>query len=195
MLLPIGHDSGSVRRQPWITYVLMAACVGVFLITNAQKADLERQHERRVLDVIEHIAEHPYLEPPESLGTLLGPDAAPNGGTGRKSGRGDDSGNPFGTFSAGMRAVFPFATGGVVGAPSYFPLAGGLGLAGEAGPEAIVPLTRGNDGRLGVAMNGAGQGGNITVHIVTPDPESFRRSETYITGQIARAVARGQRGF
>ena len=86
-------------------------------------------------------------------------------------------------------------TGGVVGAPSYFPLAGGLGLAGEAGPEAIVPLTRGNDGRLGVAMNGAGQGGNITVHIVTPDPESFRRSETYITGQIARAVARGQRGF
>ena len=36
---------------------------------------------------------------------------------------------------------------------------------------------------------------NITVHIATPDADSFRRSEAYITGQIARAVARGQRGF
>jgi phage-related minor tail protein len=88
-----------------------------------------------------------------------------------------------------------FAAGGVINTPSYFPLSGGgLGLAGEAGPEAIVPLSRGSDGRLGIA-GGGGQGGNITVQIVTPDPGSFRRSEAYLTGQIARAVARGQRGF
>ncbi|MFZ2092223.1 MAG: phage tail tape measure protein, partial [Pseudolabrys sp.] len=86
--------------------------------------------------------------------------------------------------------------GGVIGAPTYFPLSsGGLGLAGETGPEAIFPLTRGSDGRLGVAMSGAGQPPNVTVQIATPDPQSFRRSEAYITGQIARAVARGQRGF
>ena len=84
---------------------------------------------------------------------------------------------------------------GVIGAPSYFPLAtGGFGLAGEAGPEAIVPLTRGGDGRLGVSMAGSGAP-NITVQIATPDASSFRRSEAYVTGQIARAVARGQRGF
>jgi hypothetical protein len=35
----------------------------------------------------------------------------------------------------------------------------------------------------------------ITVQIATPDAASFRRSEAYVTGQIARAVARGQRGF
>ena len=88
-----------------------------------------------------------------------------------------------------------FASGGVINTPSYFPLSGGgLGLAGEAGPEAIVPLSRGPDGRLGIA-SGGGQGGNITVQIVTPDPGSFRRSEACLTGQIARAVARGQRGF
>jgi phage-related minor tail protein len=98
--------------------------------------------------------------------------------------------------SAESRRAIPFATGGVIGAPAYFPLApDGLGLAGEAGPEAIVPLTRGSDGRLGVAMSGAGQPLNVTVHIATPDTQSFRRSEAYITGQIARAVARGQRGF
>jgi phage-related minor tail protein len=95
-----------------------------------------------------------------------------------------------------MRAITPFAAGGVIGAPTYFPLSsGGLGLAGEAGPEAIVPLARGSDGRLGVAMSGAGQPPNVTVQIATPDAQSFRRSEAYITGQIARAVARGQRGF
>jgi phage-related minor tail protein len=84
----------------------------------------------------------------------------------------------------------------VIGTPTYFPLtSGGLGLAGEAGPEAIVPLSRGSDGRLGIAMSGAGGGTNVTVQIATPDVGSFRRSEAYLTGQIARAVARGQRSF
>jgi phage-related minor tail protein len=97
--------------------------------------------------------------------------------------------------SSESRRAIPFATGGVIGAPTYFPLSqGGLGLAGEAGPEAIIPLTRGSDGRLGVAMS-AGQPTNVTVHIATADAQSFRRSEAYVTGQIARAVARGQRGF
>ena len=40
-----------------------------------------------------------------------------------------------------------------------------------------------------------GAGANVTVNIATPDAESFRRSETYLTGLIARAVARGQRGL
>ncbi|MEJ2623676.1 MAG: phage tail tape measure protein [Pseudolabrys sp.] len=94
-----------------------------------------------------------------------------------------------------MGAIKPFAAGGVIGAPTYFPLSnGGLGLAGEAGPEAIVPLTRGADGRLGVAMSGQAAP-NVTVHINTPDVSSFHRSEAYITGQIARAVARGQRSL
>lgn len=98
--------------------------------------------------------------------------------------------------TAQMGAIKPFAAGGVIGAPTYFPLSpGGLGLAGEAGPEAIVPLSRGRDGRLGIAMSGAGAPANITVQIATPDAASFRRSEAYLTGQIARAVARGQRSL
>jgi phage-related minor tail protein len=100
------------------------------------------------------------------------------------------------TLTAAMGAIKPFAAGGVIGTPTYFPLAtGGLGLAGEAGPEAIVPLARGADGRLGIAMNGGVATGNVTINIATPDADSFRRSETYLTGQIARAVARGQRSL
>ena len=98
-------------------------------------------------------------------------------------------------LTAAMGAIKPFAAGGVISTPSYFPLAqGGSGLAGEAGPEAIMPLARGADGRLGVAAQGGGSA-NITIAISTPDAASFRRSESYITGQIARAVARGQRSF
>src|SRR3954447_23830188 len=96
---------------------------------------------------------------------------------------------------AGDVSVQPFAKGGVIASPSFFPLGSGhTGLAGEAGPEAIMPLARGPDGRLGVAASG-GAAQNVTVNIVTPDAESFRRSETYLTGLIARAVARGQRGL
>lgn len=99
------------------------------------------------------------------------------------------------TLAAQMGAIKPFASGGVIGTPTYFPLSsGGLGLAGEAGPEAIVPLARGADGRLGVAMNGGGTSA-INVQIAASDVGSFKRSEAYITGQIARAVARGQRGM
>jgi phage-related minor tail protein len=99
------------------------------------------------------------------------------------------------TAVAATSAAKTFAAGGVIGTPTYFPMmSGGLGLAGEAGPEAIVPLTRGRDGRLGIATAGGG-GPNVTVQITTPNVDSFRRSESYLTGQIARAVARGQRSL
>jgi len=98
------------------------------------------------------------------------------------------------SLAAASGAVKPFASGGVIGTPTYFPLMqGGVGLAGEAGPEAIMPLARGADGKLGVASRGGGN--TITIQIATPDLESFRRSENYITGQIARAVSRGQRSL
>jgi TP901 family phage tail tape measure protein/lambda family phage tail tape measure protein len=55
-------------------------------------------------------------------------------------------------FSAGN--VVPFANGGVVSRPTFFPMAnGGVGLMGEAGEEAVIPLKRGRDGKLGVAMS------------------------------------------
>ena len=96
-----------------------------------------------------------------------------------------------GAFSAGR--VTAFARGGVVGGPTFFPMRGGTGLMGEAGPEAIMPLTRGADGKLGVAANGAASGGSpIVINIHTPDPASFHRSRGQISAQLARAVRQGQ---
>lgn len=92
-------------------------------------------------------------------------------------------------------AIQPFATGGIVSAPTYFPMGGGLGLMGEAGSEAILPLKRGPDGRLGVAagMDG-GAGQTIVFNVSTPDAGSFRKSEAQISAMLTRATARGRRG-
>ncbi len=50
--------------------------------------------------------------------------------------------------------VIPFARGGVFNRPTLFPMSKGMGLMGEAGPEAVMPLTRGKDGKLGVKASG-----------------------------------------
>ncbi|MGL4324320.1 MAG: phage tail tape measure protein [Beijerinckiaceae bacterium] len=89
--------------------------------------------------------------------------------------------------------VTPFARGGVIGAPTYFPMRSGVGLMGERGAEAIMPLARGADGRLGVRTQGGPAPVAVTVNIAAQDVESFRRSEAQIAGALARAVARGRR--
>lgn len=103
----------------------------------------------------------------------------------------------FGSLGGGASVpVAPFAEGGIVASPAYFPTGRGLGLMGERGAEAIMPLSRGPDGRLGVrAGGGAARPLNVTVQVSTPDAESFRRSEAQVSAAIARAVARGGRAL
>lgn len=92
-------------------------------------------------------------------------------------------------------SVTPFADGGVVRSPSFFPMGGGdLGLMGEAGAEAILPLKRGPDGALGVAAGGGGHGAQIVFNVTASDAASFRKSEGQISAMLARTVARGRRG-
>lgn len=94
-------------------------------------------------------------------------------------------------FSQGR--VMPFAQGGVVTGPVQFPMRGGTGLMGEAGPEAIMPLARGPDGRLGVMAAGQGRAVHVVMNISTPDAEGFRRSQSQIAAQLGRALTRGNR--
>jgi len=60
--------------------------------------------------------------------------------------------------------VEKYAYGGVVKKPTLFPMANGIGLMGEAGAEAILPLRRGSNGKLGVQSTGGGFG-NIVVNV------------------------------
>ncbi|MCO5133842.1 MAG: phage tail tape measure protein [Phyllobacteriaceae bacterium] len=99
-----------------------------------------------------------------------------------------------GAFS-GSGALTAFARGGVVTGPTLFPHRSGIGLMGEAGAEAVLPLSRGADGRLGVAADGAGAPVNVTFNVQARDAESFRRSESQLTAMLARTVRRGSRNL
>lgn len=104
--------------------------------------------------------------------------AAGAGGAGSLlSGAGDWISDLFGSFFA-QGGVFaggnpmPFANGGVVSRPTIFPFAnGGVGLMGEAGSEAIMPLQRDSQGRLGVTAQGSGSSG-VTVVINNNAPDT-----------------------
>ena len=100
----------------------------------------------------------------------------------------------FGGGGAGGGLPVPFAAGGVISSPIAFPLQGGtMGMAGERGAEAIMPLARGPDGRLGVKTDGASRGVSVTFNVTTPDADSFRRTETQLAAMLGRAIAQGQR--
>lgn len=66
--------------------------------------------------------------------------------------------------------VKAFAQGGIVDAPTLFPMKSGAGLMGEAGAEAIMPLQRGADGRLGVG------GGMPNISIINVSSEEEARN-------------------
>ena len=93
-------------------------------------------------------------------------------------------------FSQGR--VMPFAQGGIVSTATSFGMRGGMGLMGEAGPEAIMPLARGPDGKLGV-KGGASGGTTVVMNITTPDVQGFQRSQSQIAAQLSRALNAGNR--
>lgn len=82
--------------------------------------------------------------------------------------------------------VMPFANGGVIGGPIAFPMRSGIGIAGEAGPEAIMPLERGPDGRLGVSNSGGG--GASVVNI------DARGSDAGVADRIFKTMAMLEKG-
>ena len=106
-------------------------------------------------------------------------------------------------FSQQIKA---FAKGGtfsnsIVNSPTLFRFANGTGLMGEAGPEAIMPLTRDGQGRLGVRYEGrevpqsrgnsnvSNNNINVTVNSKSGDPAEIRRSGAAVARQVANAVA------
>lgn len=100
------------------------------------------------------------------------------------------NGNVF-TPGAGGPNLVPFANGGVFSSPVTFPIAGGrTGLMGEAGPEAIMPLTRKN-GRLGVDASGMGVVNNYNISVQvesnSSNPDAVGNA---VAEKVIRAIAK-----
>ena len=101
------------------------------------------------------------------------------------------------SFSNG---IAKFATGGIVNGPTLFPFADGgamqMGLMGEAGPEAIMPLQRGPDGSLGVraAMGGNSMGGSSSPILNMSFETSTINGVEYVSrDQLEAAMAQTRR--
>lgn len=112
-----------------------------------------------------------------------------------------------GAFDDGLQF---FASGGVftnqvVSRPTMFAHGGGFGVMGEAGPEAIMPLTRAPNGKLGVAaQGGSGVQNNVNISVSISqtgnaesdskaDSEQGRRIARMLDGKIIEVLARESR--
>jgi lambda family phage tail tape measure protein len=93
--------------------------------------------------------------------------------------------------AAFSNSIKPFAMGGIVSSPTLFKFADGgamnTGVMGEAGPEAILPLSRGSDGKLGVSANGSSGNTNVTVNVDASG--SKVQGDNTGANQLGRAVA------
>lgn len=97
-------------------------------------------------------------------------------------------GSADGNVFSGGKAM-AFANGGVIGGPTMFPMSDGrTGLMGEAGPEAIMPLSRGPDGKLGVHMTGGGSSGRPITIINNIPPTTERRSGQQIAQRTSEKL-------
>lgn len=112
------------------------------------------------------------------------------------------TGSMFGMGGFGGTQPLAFAKGGIIDSPTFFGMgsSGGrsVGLAGEAGDEAILPLKRGPDGSMGVSVYGGKNGSsgstiNITFNVQATDAASIMKSESQIANMISRATSRGNR--
>jgi hypothetical protein len=101
-----------------------------------------------------------------------------------------------GAFSGG-NIVKKYANGGIVNRPTLFPMANGMGLMGEAGPEAVMPLSRGQDGSLGVASSGGSSAPvNISFTVNAMDAKDFDtmliEKQQLISNIVSNAVRQGR---
>lgn len=117
---------------------------------------------------------------------------------------------PAGSYASAVAGIKLNAKGGIyesadlskfsnsiVNSPTMFAFAKGAGLMGEAGPEAIMPLTRAADGSLGVRAlgTGGGNGGGMNININAPVSISQNGSAGEISNANTASTARQLEGI
>ena len=94
-------------------------------------------------------------------------------------------GSAKGNVFAGGEHLQEYAYGGIVNRRTVFPMKNGMGLMGEAGAEAIMPLKRGSDGKLGVMSQGGG--GNV-VNVTVNASGTSAQGNTMKANQLGKMI-------
>lgn len=117
-----------------------------------------------------------------TISNLLGSTGILGNATG--GGSGSAASGIFSSIGSSISNMFKFADGGVVQGATTFPIGSNVGMMGEAGAEAIMPLTR-KGGKLGVANYGGG-GANVTqnINISTGVSQTVRAELTRMMPEI-----------
>ncbi len=75
LVIPIGLEESTVRRTPWVTWVLMGTCCALYLLLQvAPIGTSEEEVNQRYGEALRYLAERPYLSVPSSLKAILGPE-------------------------------------------------------------------------------------------------------------------------
>ncbi|GER20691.1 phage tail length tape measure family protein [Variovorax boronicumulans] len=143
-----------------------------------------------------------------SLSGIFSGSGSGSSGGGGNGDSGGSGGNWLGSLVNGVMSFFVKSANGnvfsspglhayansVVGKPTFFPFANGIGLMGEAGPEAIMPLRRGSDGRLGVSAQGASGGGALHYAPSTVFHIDSRSDRGAVMADLDRALQANNQG-
>jgi len=62
IIIPIGHESDTVRRLPWITFIIIASCLIVHLFISSEVRETSKELEGTARELVEYYINHPYLE-------------------------------------------------------------------------------------------------------------------------------------
>lgn len=108
-------------------------------------------------------------------------------------------GNVFASNPAGISAY----SNSIVSTPTIFPFAKGVGLMGEAGAEAIMPLVRTSSGDLGVRAEGSSGGGDVAVYqtfnnefnINSNSPDTGAEISQTVMNQLSNQMTKSIKGL
>ena len=77
IIIPVGQENGEVRREPWVSYAIVAANVAIFLLLwiASLRSDAPARFEAKAKEVTEYLVRNPYLTVPPELVPLYGPRA------------------------------------------------------------------------------------------------------------------------
>ena len=73
IIIPIGHESDKVRRLPWVSFFIMAACLIIHILISVEVGKKEEELESSAKKLLNYYTQHPYLTlDPEAKKLLFG---------------------------------------------------------------------------------------------------------------------------